>query len=114
MGVWDSHDSNVRGEREVAQTGKRKYVCVTGSWSLVGSWLVRTLLEKGYNVRSTLRTSTGKSSIHYSSFQPLGACLEARKYITPRLLGESLLGYQCLGGLASAKLFSFFFFFFQK
>jgi len=62
MGVWDSHDSNVRGEREVAQTGKRKYVCVTGSWSLVGSWLVRTLLEKGYNVRSTLRTSTDEAA----------------------------------------------------
>jgi len=55
MGVWDSMDG------EVAQTGRRKYVCVTGNWSLLGSWLVRNLLDKGYNVRSTLRTTVGKN-----------------------------------------------------
>lgn len=91
MGVWDSHDSNVRGEREVAQTGKRKYVCVTGSWSLVGSWLVRTLLEKGYNVRSTLRTSTGKILNPLVLLSPVVACLEARKYIT-KTLGRVTIG----------------------
>jgi cinnamoyl-CoA reductase len=58
MGVWDSFEGE-RGVQEVAQTGKRKYVCVTGNWSLLGSWLVRTLLERGYNVRSTIRTTVG-------------------------------------------------------
>ena len=58
MGIWDSFEGESRVP-EVAQTGKRKYVCVTGNWSLLGSWLVRTLLEKGYNVRSTIRTTVG-------------------------------------------------------
>jgi hypothetical protein len=56
MGVWDSLDG------EVAQVGRGKHVCVTGNWSLLGSWLVRNLMEKGYNVRSTLRTTVGKKT----------------------------------------------------
>lgn len=44
------------------QTGRRKHVCVTGNWSLLGSWLVRSLLERGYNVRSTLRTTVDEAA----------------------------------------------------
>ncbi|KAG0605479.1 hypothetical protein M758_9G062700 [Ceratodon purpureus] len=61
MGIWDSFEGESRVP-EVAQTGKRKYVCVTGNWSLLGSWLVRTLLEKGYNVRSTIRTTVDEAA----------------------------------------------------
>lgn len=66
MGVWDSLDGE-RGVTEVVQTGRRKYVCVTGNWSVLGSWLVRNLLEKGYNVRSTLRTTVGNHHLLHQS-----------------------------------------------
>ncbi|CAM6038992.1 unnamed protein product [Sphagnum compactum] len=47
--VWEYEKSVL-----AAGDGKQKYVCVTGSWDLLSSWLVRSLLDKGYNVRSTV------------------------------------------------------------
>ncbi|GLJ16722.1 hypothetical protein SUGI_0287360 [Cryptomeria japonica] len=38
---------------EVTKTVKR--VCVTGAAGYIGSWLVKNLLERGYNVNATLR-----------------------------------------------------------
>ncbi|MCO5572582.1 hypothetical protein L7F22_026338 [Adiantum nelumboides] len=29
-------------------------ICVTGSWSLLGSWIVKLLLQQGYHVKSTI------------------------------------------------------------
>lgn len=37
----------------------RKHVCVTGNWGLLSSWLLRSLLERGYNVRSAIPKSAG-------------------------------------------------------
>ncbi|KAM7476753.1 hypothetical protein LguiB_023996 [Lonicera macranthoides] len=36
--------------------GRRKVVCVTGGSGYIASWLVKLLLDRGYTVRSTLRT----------------------------------------------------------
>jgi cinnamoyl-CoA reductase len=52
MGVWEYE--NFAAARE---EGKLRHVCVTGSWGLLSSWLVRSLLAKGYNVRSTVHTT---------------------------------------------------------
>ncbi|CAN6440920.1 unnamed protein product [Victoria cruziana] len=35
--------------------GGRRVVCVTGAGGFLGSWLVKTLLSKGYTVRGTVR-----------------------------------------------------------
>ncbi|EFJ10695.1 hypothetical protein SELMODRAFT_271980 [Selaginella moellendorffii] len=37
-------------------------VCVTGSWELMGSWIVKLLLERGYSVRCGVRISSEELS----------------------------------------------------
>ncbi len=58
--VWED-------EKSVPAAGDRKqqYVCVTGSWDLLSSWLVRSLLDKGYNVRSTVPINAGGNPDQY-------------------------------------------------
>lgn len=44
------------GERRVVGEGEeRSRWCVTGATGYIGSWLVRTLLQRGYIVHATLR-----------------------------------------------------------
>lgn len=38
-----------------------KLVAVAGVWNVVGQWLIRRLVEKGYRVRSALLTRPGKN-----------------------------------------------------
>ncbi|KAK3131107.1 hypothetical protein QOZ80_6BG0502130 [Eleusine coracana subsp. coracana] len=59
-------------EEEKVAGGDLPAVCVTGSTGYVGSWLVRTLLRRGYRVHATAR-DTGKA------LQVLGAVDEGRK-----------------------------------
>ncbi|CAK9225173.1 unnamed protein product [Sphagnum jensenii] len=40
----------------------RKHVCVTGNWGLLSSWLLRSLLERGYNVRSAIPKSADEAA----------------------------------------------------
>ena len=40
---------------ETAEAKKKKVVCVTGAGGFVASWIVKLLLQRGYNVRGTLR-----------------------------------------------------------
>lgn len=42
---------------------KGKTYCVTGATGYIGSWLVKSLLERGYRVHATFR-SPGKLFIH--------------------------------------------------
>ncbi len=74
MGVWEYEDFAAAGEE-----GKLQHVCVTGSWGLLSSWLVRSLLAKGYNVRSTVHTTAGEvlqnpeAFTHYNEILPAAA-----------------------------------------
>ncbi|KAM1124321.1 hypothetical protein ACFX15_039115 [Malus domestica] len=36
-------------------TGESRTVCVTGASGYIASWLVKLLLQKGYNVKATVR-----------------------------------------------------------
>lgn len=45
-------------EREMEEN-KRGTVCVTGGTGFVGSWLLKTLLDNGYSVNTTIRTHPG-------------------------------------------------------
>jgi cinnamoyl-CoA reductase len=56
MGVWEYEDFAAAREE-----GKLRHVCVTGSWGLLSSWLVRSLLAKGYNVRSTVHSTADEA-----------------------------------------------------
>ncbi len=58
--VWEYEKSVL-----AAGDGKQQYVCVTGSWDLLSSWLVRSLLDKGYNVRSTVPINAGGNPDQY-------------------------------------------------
>lgn len=35
-------------------------VCVTGGTGFVGSWIIKSLLENGYSVNTTIRPDSGK------------------------------------------------------
>lgn len=61
MGVWYAFEGE-ECVQEVPRTGRRKFACVTGSWSLLGTWLVRVLLDNGYNVRFTIRTTVDEAA----------------------------------------------------
>ena len=37
-------------------------VCVTGGTGFIGSWIIKRLLEDGYSVNTTVRSSPGKSN----------------------------------------------------
>ncbi|RWV93004.1 hypothetical protein GW17_00044567 [Ensete ventricosum] len=42
---------------------KTSRVCVTGGSGYIGSWLVKKLLERGYNVHATVRNSGDDSKV---------------------------------------------------
>ncbi|CAD5169488.1 unnamed protein product [Musa acuminata subsp. malaccensis] len=44
-----------------AASGARRVACVTGATGFIGSWLVRSLLRRGYHVNATIRDA-GKAS----------------------------------------------------
>lgn len=45
------------GHRTVAAaaSGARRVACVTGATGFIGSWLIRSLLRRGYHVNATIR-----------------------------------------------------------
>ncbi|KAL0415425.1 UNVERIFIED_CONTAM: Cinnamoyl-CoA reductase 1 [Sesamum latifolium] len=47
----------------------RKLVCVTGAGGFVASWLVKLLLEKGYNVRGTVRNPDDPKNSHLRALE---------------------------------------------
>lgn len=50
------------GERERRGMAKEgEVVCVTGGSGCIGSWLVRELLHRGYNVHATVQDLSYKS-----------------------------------------------------
>ncbi|THU65154.1 hypothetical protein C4D60_Mb05t00680 [Musa balbisiana] len=51
------------GHRTVAAaaSGARRVACVTGATGFIGSWLIRSLLRRGYHVNATIRDA-GKAS----------------------------------------------------
>ncbi|KAK4439852.1 putative anthocyanidin reductase [Sesamum alatum] len=53
---------------EQRKEGKEKTYCVTGATGYIGSWLVKSLLERGYTVHATLR-SPEKASHLFKSWQ---------------------------------------------
>ena len=42
-------------------------VCVTGGTGFIGSWIIKRLLEDGYSVNTTVRSSPGKSNAFFVS-----------------------------------------------
>eukprot|EP00249_Psilotum_nudum_P034312 c53238_g1_i1 orf=421-1404(+) len=53
----DAWDIGCRSRFPEEECGDENIVCVTGSWDLLGSWIVRFLLERGYTVRTTIPTA---------------------------------------------------------
>ncbi|CAN6440915.1 unnamed protein product [Victoria cruziana] len=49
--------------------GGRRVVCVTGAGGFLGSWLVKTLLSKGYTVRGTVRDPDDKKNEHLKTLE---------------------------------------------
>lgn len=49
-------------EAEALHSGS--LVAVAGVWNVVGQWLIRRLLEKGYRLRSALSTRPGKELLN--------------------------------------------------
>ena len=52
-------------------------VCVTGASGFIASWIVKMLLEKGYNVRGTVRNPGECSSVDQAAvvaMKPLIEC----------------------------------------
>ncbi|CAH9107961.1 unnamed protein product [Cuscuta epithymum] len=54
MEVLQQPIRNTAGE-EGTETGNRLTYCVTGGSGFIGSWLLKSLLQKGYNVNATVR-----------------------------------------------------------
>lgn len=40
-------------------------VCVTGGTGFIGSWIIKTLLQDGYTVNTTVRADPGKIYISF-------------------------------------------------
>jgi hypothetical protein len=59
VGGWPEEEE----EQAAAGSDPPPAVCVTGSTGYVGSWLVRTLLRRGYRVHATAR-DTGTRREH--------------------------------------------------
>nr|ASU87423.1 dihydroflavonol-4-reductase [Camellia sinensis] len=52
-------------EEEREHGGSGRTVCVTGASGFIGSWLVMTLLQRGYHVRATVRDPDNKSKVSH-------------------------------------------------
>ncbi|CAL5384922.1 unnamed protein product [Camellia sinensis] len=52
-------------EEEGEHGGSGRTVCVTGASGFIGSWLVMTLLQRGYHVRATVRDPDNKSKVSH-------------------------------------------------
>ncbi|XP_039134848.1 cinnamoyl-CoA reductase 1-like isoform X3 [Dioscorea cayenensis subsp. rotundata] len=48
---------------------RRQTVCVTGAGGFIGSWLVKLLLLKGYNVRGTVRNIEDMKNLHLKGLE---------------------------------------------
>ncbi|XP_039134976.1 cinnamoyl-CoA reductase 1-like [Dioscorea cayenensis subsp. rotundata] len=48
---------------------RRQTVCVTGAGGFIGSWLVKLLLLKGYNVRGTVRNIEDPKNLHLKGLE---------------------------------------------
>jgi FlaA1/EpsC-like NDP-sugar epimerase len=46
--------------RDREMEGDKGPVCVTGGTGFIGSWLIKRLLDRGYYVRTTVRSDAGK------------------------------------------------------
>lgn len=57
--VWRLGGERERERRGMAKEGE--VVCVTGGSGCIGSWLVRELLHRGYNVHATVQDLSYKS-----------------------------------------------------
>jgi nucleoside-diphosphate-sugar epimerase len=63
-------------------------VCVTGAGGFIASWLVKLLLEQGYNVRGTVREPGGEKNVHLENLEGAKERL--------KLLKANLLDYDSL------------------
>lgn len=50
------------------ESGAKGKVCVTGGTGFIASWLIKTLLENGYSVTTTVRADPGKRNKNPFSF----------------------------------------------
>ncbi|KAJ0966966.1 hypothetical protein J5N97_023883 [Dioscorea zingiberensis] len=66
----------------------RRTVCVTGAGGFIGSWLVKTLLLRGYNVRGTVRDPEDGKNWHLKELK--GAAERLKLYKADVLNYESL------------------------
>ncbi|KAJ7529131.1 hypothetical protein O6H91_15G035100 [Diphasiastrum complanatum] len=82
MVAWLSESESVSGS-----THEEKVVCVIGTWGLVGGWIVKRLLERGYVVRTTIRVTPDEASA-------LMACPGAAQRL--KLMHADLLDYYSL------------------
>ncbi|KAF3776664.1 Cinnamoyl-CoA reductase 1 [Nymphaea thermarum] len=51
------------------RSGDGKTVCVTGAGGFIASWLVKLLLERGYNVRGTVRNPDDPKNFHLKKLE---------------------------------------------
>lgn len=55
-------------ESEGERNGAPAVYCVTGATGYIGSWLVKTLLERGHWVHATVRDPGTQFSSHFTLF----------------------------------------------
>ncbi|GJM97656.1 hypothetical protein PR202_ga14596 [Eleusine coracana subsp. coracana] len=79
MGSIGASSLKEEEEEEKVAGGDLPAVCVTGSTGYVGSWLVRTLLRRGYRVHATARDTARCIVEAGKALQVLGAVDEGRK-----------------------------------
>ncbi|CAN6440909.1 unnamed protein product [Victoria cruziana] len=65
----NSEEKEVVGGGGGGGGGGRRVVCVTGAGGFLGSWLVKTLLSKGYTVRGTVRDPDDKKNEHLKTLE---------------------------------------------
>ncbi|XP_039134470.1 cinnamoyl-CoA reductase 1-like [Dioscorea cayenensis subsp. rotundata] len=77
---------------------RRQTVCVTGAGGFIGSWLVKLLLLKGYNVRGTVRNIEDPKNLHLKGLE--GAEERLTLYKADVLDYESVcLAFDCCDGV---------------
>ncbi|XP_039134847.1 cinnamoyl-CoA reductase 1-like isoform X2 [Dioscorea cayenensis subsp. rotundata] len=77
---------------------RQQTVCVTGAGGFIGSWLVKLLLLKGYNVRGTVRNNEDPKNLHLKGLE--GAEGRLTLYKADVLDYESVcLAFDCCDGV---------------